>query len=368
METYHTNNDTDANSNKYDKNNKNKNSIEKSSKAQTEIGLDSVKSLRERLDKKLKAISQTIDSISKKESLRGLSSNRDRDKLEFDIIEKKSNYNSVDSDSSLPKFNNNNIYTKENHLENSNLQIHSKEKYPNFNSSKENTILDMNEPSYKNNLNKNIVANKYNLNTISISSSYQNNILNLKDKEIELSISRGNSSPKNDKNIKYSKNENPKIKDKEENLQKFLKENPGVKSNILINDNFDLNKINCCSNQNDLNNLNFLNNTETVGIGINLNNYNKNFVIEENFITNDACYKNLINNEISKISHDNFNDEGDPISDNEVENFDFKRKKYNNMAIYDSDEQNKNRNKNFINISKLMINFFNYFILNKIFF
>lgn len=318
--------------------------------------------MRERLDKKLKAISETIDSISKKESMRGLSSNRERDRLEFGSTEKKPNYNynSIDYDNSLPKFNitNNNSVSKENKfenkLENLKSQMFSNEENSNVYSYKQKENIELNGTSNKINFDYNNIAPNINImKTINTSSSYQNNILNLKDKEIEIIKSRGNSGPKNNKNFSPSKIENKKFKENDENIHRLLKENQGMKSNILIDDNFDVNKINSSPNNNDdLNNINFLNNTDTAGIEINANNYNKNFVIEENFMANDIYYKNLINNEISKISHDNFNDEGDPISDNEVDNFDFKRKKYNNIAVNDTEEQYRNRNKNFINISK----------------
>jgi hypothetical protein len=334
-------------------------STDKNTKLSSELGLDSVKSLRERLDKKLKAISETIDSISKKESMRGISSNRESEKIEFGSTEKKKNYinnlNSIDYDNSLPKFNVNNANinnnensgnTFENKLENFKSHL--------FNENNDKNVISNNLYSHqdnKENLDKNTTMNKFSFNTINTVSANPNQDINLnfKEKDSNQTNSRLNSANKNFINdINIRKNENTegkisklnltpasenKIKSKEEILKEYHKENLGIKSNILINDNFDVNKIENSPNQEDFNNLNFLINTSTGAIDLNANQYPKNFIIEENFISDNPNYKNLINNELSKISLDNFNDEADPISDNEVEDFEIKRKKINNIAM-----------------------------------
>lgn len=322
------------------------------------------------MDKKLKAISETIDSISKKESMRGISSNRDKERIEFGSTEKKPNYNSklssIDYDNCLPKFNVNNFNNVNNaesrgnrseiKMENLKEQLFVNKvenSDSNSNSANKNNLNAYLE--HKENLDKNTTENnKFNLNNINAVSS-SNQILH-----VAIS-SRGNSANNNIPNSKkdrsnhgITKNENiisfinnlnltpsteNKIKSKEDIITNYnaanYKENfgLGIKSNILINDNFDVNKIETSPHQEDLNNLNFLNNTSATGIELNANQYPKNFILEENFISSDPNYKNLINNEISKISHDNFNDEVDPISDNEVEDFEIKRKKYNNIAM-----------------------------------
>lgn len=333
------------------------------------MGLDSVKSLRERLDKKLKAISETIDSISKKESKRAISSSKESDRIEFGSIEKKKRYendfNSIDYDVSLPKFNaNNNVYISntevrgnrfENKVDNFKSQLlnkndnHLDDDGKNSYSNLKNDIL-FSIKDNKENLDKHTIDDKNSLNNINyIVNKTNQNINNLEQIENNLINKRASSINKDIKSeISVQKYENTKesmsnlnstplldndIKSRDEMIKDYQKEHLAIKSNILINDNFDVNKIENSPKQDDLYNLNFLNNTSTGAIAINPNQYNKNFIIEENFISNDPIYKNLINNEISKISHDNFNDEVDAISDNEVDDFEFKRKKYNNIAM-----------------------------------
>lgn len=111
----------------------------------------------------------------------------------------------------------------------------------------------------------------------------------------------------------------------------MLKKDSPMAKKILAdaNDNSARKKQNIASP--DENNLHFLMNSCSTNLDLN-NNFNRNFIIEDNFnniIASEANYKNLIHNEISKISHENFNDENDQISDNEEDNFDIKRKKYN---------------------------------------
>lgn len=382
---------TESNLNSITNKNSTSASTEKTmNKLTSNLGIDSVKSLRERLDKKLKAISETIDSISQKESMRGFSSNREKDRLEFGSVEKKKNILSSNNitnniDINTPK--NNDVYDlnkKSNRFEDENNYSNSNLNKNNFSDIRVNLFqnkiecfvdidnFDKNNIKSKENFRKHHDSNntnennydgfKHHLNTGSDINS--NNYIKKYDKENDI-VNETKRKISENKNTFISNNNNSNLINTEpNNLQSFKmpqtnnniqlsldkkifsyidpsktnnKLTPTINCNILINDNINVDKAQYFSNQDELNNnANFLiNSSSSAGIVMSNQNYNKNLTIEENFMNNDLRYKNFINNEISKISHDNFNDEGDPISDNEVENFYIKKKKYNNIAIQD---------------------------------
>jgi len=390
------------NPNSYQMLNSDANQAEKNLKLKDDFGIESVKSLRERLDKKLKAISETMDSISKKDLTRGLSTNRDRDRdrdrLDFSSLEKiqelKNKYN-INNNSNI-------LTTIDNEFEN----------LPNFNT---NETKNLQEDNFKNenykgkpSLNLNLIKEpreygaedyKHKLNfytSNSHSPSNNNHKLQVKNK-VEEDIgtkSKKDSSEDNNndelsgkinnivkesifnnnetkisnnldfmasKNTLPEKNENANYEDNGNFINK--KEYVATESNIANRENLELNELlvkhNSDNEEELINKLDFSNN---ISSGIKLNSRNddnndaiRNYDIEENFNPNEGKIKNLINFEISKISHNNFNDENDPISDNEAENFDIKRKKYhnnyNNIAEDEAVEHSEIR-KNYINIRK----------------
>jgi hypothetical protein len=310
-----------------DKLNSKLNQSEKNLNLKDGFGIDSVKSLRERLDKRLKAISETMESIAKNDLTRRSSTNRerDRDRLDFSSIEK------------------------------------IKEFYSNKNN---NNLITQNEISYLVNFNINETKILQEINLENENNNYLNEEIKIytNSKNEENSLNKKETKILNTDDLVPSIN---KLKEKEVNIYKNYnkyKNKLGANEKIHKEENAKVNKFNDESlNQEDFNKPDFLENTSAAGIEQNsIDDVKRNFDIEENFLPNEINIRNFTSNEISKISHDNFN-EGDPISDNEEANFEIKTKKSIKLAGEEETEQVQER-KNYINI-RIKINFFYKFLL-----
>lgn len=331
-----------------------------------------------------------MDSISKKDLGRGLSTNRERNRLDFSSVEKKqqeidyNNYINYNNNYYNNMYNNNykdyrDNYNFDNNYNNILTGIDNEHScLPNLNTNETKIFenpkdnLGYENPKGKeDNLNIDVSKNpedfkpKYNLNMINaVSSDYKENFL-IKNKPEEEEDFEARKS-RDFINDNTNSRENAKIKN-ETDYNNFQKEFVAPsKSNIVIKENLNLNalenKNKTRENQEDFNKLDFsVDSYADAAIELNRGNNDddtihiRKYEIEENYNPNEINIKNLINNEISKISHDNFNDdEGEPISDNEAENFDIKRKKYNNIAIDEAlaSEEQTQKIKNYINICK----------------